>query len=45
VRWILEPGRELFIVGLFGFSKEDTRSAFTSEAQSLAVKFEATFRF
>ncbi len=45
VRWIIEPGRELFIVGLFGFSKEDTRSSFVTEDQSLAVKLEASFRF
>ncbi|MEM8712318.1 MAG: DUF5916 domain-containing protein, partial [Planctomycetota bacterium] len=45
LRWILEPGRELFIVGLFGFSKEDTRSSFVTEDQSLAIKLEANFRF
>ncbi|MEL6713380.1 MAG: carbohydrate binding family 9 domain-containing protein [Planctomycetota bacterium] len=45
VRWILEPGRELFLVGLFGFDKEDTRSSFTTGPQSLALKLEATFRF
>ncbi len=45
LRWILEPGRELFIVGLFGFSKQDTRSSFVTEDQSLAVKLEANFRF
>ena len=45
LRWILEPGRELFIVGLFGFSKENTRASFVTEDQSLAVKLEANFRF
>jgi hypothetical protein len=45
LRWILEPGRELFIVGLFGFSKEDSRRSFVTEDQSLAVKLEANFRF
>lgn len=45
VRWILEPGRELFLVGLFGFDKEDSRSSFVTADQSLAVKLELTFRF
>ena len=45
VRWILEPGRELFLVGLFGFEKENSRSSFVSADQSLAIKLEVTFRF
>ncbi len=45
VRWILEPGRELFLVGLFGFEKEDSRSSFVTADQSLAIKLEVTFRF
>lgn len=45
LRWILEPGRELFLVGLAGFNKENTRASFTSSQQSLALKIEATFRF
>lgn len=45
VRWILEPGTELFVVGLFGFSKEDHRASFVTRDQSLAVKLEVTWRF
>lgn len=45
VRWIIEPGRELFVVGLFGFGKEDSRSSFVTRDQSLAVKLELTWRF
>jgi len=45
VRWILEPGTELFVVGLFGFSKEDHRASFVTRDQSIAVKLEVTFRF
>ncbi|MEC8495258.1 MAG: hypothetical protein VXZ39_10060, partial [Planctomycetota bacterium] len=45
LRWILEPGRELFLVGLFGFDKEDSRSSFVTAEQSLAIKLEVTFRF
>ena len=45
LRWILEPGRELFLVALAGFNKENHRAAFTSSDQSLALKIEATFRF
>lgn len=45
LRWIMEPGRELFLVGLFGFEREDGRSAFTTNDQSLALKVQLTFRF
>ena len=45
VRWILEPGRELFLVGLFGFEREDRHRSFATREQSLAVKLTATFRF
>ncbi len=45
LRWILEPGQELFVVGLFGFAKENSRSSFVTEDQSLAVKLALTFRF
>ena len=39
------PGEELFLVGLFGFEKENSRSSFVSADQSLAIKLEVTFRF
>ena len=36
---------ELFLVGLFGFEKENSRASFVSSDQSLAIKLEVTFRF
>ena len=45
LRWIIEPGRELFLVGLFGFDKLSSDSSFVTSDQSLAVKLNYTLRF
>lgn len=45
LRWILEPGRNLFLVGLFGFEKEDSLSSFQRTEQQLAIKLTYTVRF
>ena len=45
LRWIIEPGRELFLVGLFGFDKASSESSFVTSDQSLAVKLNYTLRF
>ena len=45
LRWIIEPGRELFVVGLMGFDKAFSESSFVTSDQSLAVKLNYTLRF
>ena len=45
LRWIIEPGRELFVVGLFGFDKAFHESSFVTSDQSLAIKLNYTLRF
>ena len=45
LRWIIEPGRELFVVGLMGFDKAFSESSFVTSEQSLALKLNYTLRF
>jgi hypothetical protein len=46
LRWILEPGRELFVVGLFGWERpEEDRGQLVETDQELALKLVYTFRF
>jgi Domain of unknown function (DUF5916) len=44
MRWIIEPGRDLFLVGLFGWDKTD-RQSFTSSSEELIIKLAYTWRF
>ena len=45
IRWILEPGQELFLVGLFGWQKADHYSPFLPTNQEVALKLLYTLRF
>ncbi|MEM9799219.1 MAG: carbohydrate binding family 9 domain-containing protein [Planctomycetota bacterium] len=45
LRWIFEPGRELFLVGLFGFFRDGSGESFQSGDQGVTVKLNYTFRF
>ena len=45
LRWILEPGRELFVVGLFGFFRDGSGQTFQSGEQGVTVKLNYTLRF
>lgn len=46
LRWILEPGRELFVVGLFGWERPDDGSdGFVPTDREVAVKLVYTIRF
>ena len=44
LRWILEPGQDLFLVGLFGWTRED-RDTFVVADQELILKLTYTLRF
>ena len=45
LRWILEPGRDLFLVGLFGFQRERSDASFVRGEQQVAFKLTYTLRF
>ena len=45
IRWIYEPGQELFLVGLFGWQKADHSSPFLPTNQEVALKLLYTLRF
>ncbi|MFT7678778.1 MAG: hypothetical protein ACI8QC_002775 [Planctomycetota bacterium] len=45
MRWILTPGQDLFLVGLFGWEKAAHERSFQSESQEVAFKLTYTLRF
>ncbi len=45
VRWILEPGQELFLVGLYAWEKADHGAPFVPTTQESALKVLYTIRF
>lgn len=45
LRWILTPGQDLFLVGLFGWEKAAHERSFQSESQAVAFKLTYTLRF
>lgn len=45
VRWILEPGQEVFLVGLYGWEKADHDSPLVPTTQEIALKLQYTIRF
>jgi len=45
LRWIFEPGRELFLVGLFGWDEATSSGALVPTTQELTLKLTWTWRF
>ena len=45
LRWIHEPGRELFLVGLYGWERAASGAPFVPTTQELALKVFYTLRF
>lgn len=44
LHWIVEPGQNLYVVGLFGWDRFD-RDSFARESEELTVKLSYTWRF
>lgn len=45
LRWIVEPGRDLFVVGLFGWEREEEGEPLVPSGQELVLKLGYTLRF
>lgn len=45
MRWILEPGRDLFVVGQYGWQRDPVSDSFTPTDQELIFKLNYTVRF
>ncbi|MCP3917140.1 MAG: carbohydrate binding family 9 domain-containing protein [bacterium] len=45
LHWIVEPGQDLFLVGLMGWNKEDHRGSFRTTTQDFTLKLTYTLRF
>ena len=45
LRWILEPGQDLFVLGVFGWNKEEHSAPLVPTNQDCTIKFAYTVRF
>ena len=44
LHWIIQPGQDLYVVGLFGWDRTD-RNSFHGASEELVVKLSYTWRF